>query len=523
MIRRPLTKYSKATDRTQVLVTEEALSGTSIVQWALGTCKLNFSQFPYEAQSECFVIAANYVPSSVTKACCSSALQSLFKAMAIEANHSGSIFLQLAEAKDCSNTFQNLHRSSNLAKCELQDLISSTAELCSSTIDSIISFLGIERYNAFRSNCTNLYAGNYSDETCFNCVMSYRQSLQALRKGDSSNGNRCNEALLVSLASSDVDSQNWVQGTFSCLWNEIVIVAAVLVILAPLLYILTRKQIQYASEKDLKNLSVVVFKKEPEDEAKRPLNCSDLYIFSPDEMAKATDSFNNSNLIGEGTLGKMYVGIMPSGMKAAIKRLNEGIELHNFIEEIFRKAKIRHPNLVSTVGCDKRTVILTWERRMQIFIGIARGLWFLHTNPLEKLVHGDIKLANILLTEKLEPKISDPMLSNYKLKKIERMETTANNVFNFGVVLLQLLTGRKPESLVKDARNAIMKGGSTSAMADPCLNGAYIVTEFQNVFSIAVQCTTPNEQERPNMEEVLQKLEETQILSLNFRSNCKNF
>ncbi|KAM4125638.1 hypothetical protein ACB094_01G325000 [Castanea mollissima] len=507
------------------------------------------------------------------KACCSSALQSLFKAMAIEANHSGSIFLQLPEAKDCSNTFQNLHQSSNLAKCELQDLISSsTAELCSSNIDSIISFLGIERYNAFQSNCTNLYASNYSDETCFNCVMSYRQSLQALKKGDSSNGNRCNEALLVSLASSDVDSQNSVQGTFSCLWNEIefswptqthrivkehlldskallatVIVAAVLVILAPLLYILTRKQIQYASEKDLKNLSAVVFKKEPEDEAKRPLNCSDLYIFSPDEMAKATDSFNNSNLIGEGTLGKMYVGIMPSGMKAAIKRLNKGIELHNFIDEICRKAKIRHPNLVSTVGCcdrgdeclvyeycvngdlsswllgDKRTVILTWERRMQIFIGIARGLWFLHTNPLEKLAHGDIKLANILLTEKLEPKISDRILSSYELKKPERMETTANDVFNFGVVLLQLLTGRKPESLVEEARNAIMKGGSISAMADPCLNGAYIVTEFQNVLSIAVQCTTPNEQERPNIEEVLQKLEETQILSLNFKSNRKNF
>ena len=68
-----------------------------------------------------------------------------------------------------------------------------------------------------------------------------------------------------------------------------------------------------------------------------------------------------------------------------------------------------------------------------------------------------------------------------------------------------------------------MKGGSISAMADPCLSGAYIVTEFQNVLSIAVQRTTPNEQERPNMEEVLQKLEETHILSLNFKSNCKNF
>ena len=123
---------------------------TELYSYVSGTCKFYFSQVPYEVQSECFDIATNSVLSSVMKACCSSTLQSLFKAMAIEAYHSGSIFLQLPEAKDCSNTFQNLHQSSNLAKCELQDLIySSTAELCSSTIDAIISFLGIERYNAF--------------------------------------------------------------------------------------------------------------------------------------------------------------------------------------------------------------------------------------------------------------------------------------------------------------------------------------------------------------------------------------
>ncbi|GLT68120.1 hypothetical protein SLA2020_403780 [Shorea laevis] len=72
-------------------------------------------------------------------------------------------------------------------------------------------------------------------------------------------------------------------------------------------------------------------------------------------MARATNSFDKSCLIGEGTLGKTYVGRMPSGMRVAIKRHDEGIELYTFVDDICRKAKIRHPNLVRTLGyCDTR-------------------------------------------------------------------------------------------------------------------------------------------------------------------------
>ncbi|KAG6625660.1 hypothetical protein CIPAW_16G113700 [Carya illinoinensis] len=431
------------------------------------SCSLNFSQFPYEAHNDCFGIAAGSISSPVMRSRCSSALRSFFQAIAIKTNQSGSIFLQMDEAQDCFNTFQSLHQRTNLNKCEIQQFISSsTPNLCSKGVDSITNFLG--------------------------------QSLQALKEGDSSNGQWCAEALLVSLASSDVNTPNWVYGTFSCLWSEIL-----LVILAPTLYTLTTKQLQHASEEDMDNLSgeengvcvysilqsfvnvnsckfvaaVVALKKEVEDEARSHFDCSGLYVFSQDEMNKATNSFDNSNLIGEGTLGKMYVGRMPSGMRVAIKRLKEGIKLHTLIDDICQKAKIRHPNLVSTLGyCDRgdeclvsefcvngdleswllgerRGSILTWEQRLQISIGIARGLWFLYDNPLQKMVHGDIK-----------------------------------------------------------ATDAVKKGESVSAMADPRLRGAMFGSEFRNLFSIAVLCTVPNECERPTMKQVLQRLEETQIL-----------
>ncbi|XP_050125533.1 protein STRUBBELIG-RECEPTOR FAMILY 8-like [Malus sylvestris] len=231
---------------------------------------------------------------------------------------------------------------------------------------------------------------------------------------------------------------------------------------------------------------------------------------------------------------------MPSGMPTVIKRLNQGIRVPSFGDEACRKAKIRHPNLVSTVGyCDKgehclvyehcvngslagwlfgngagnvKAPILTWEPRMQISIGVARGLCFLHANPLDKMVHGDVKVANIFLTEKLEAKIIDSDLSSFKPHERKGLRTIKTDVFDFGFLLLQVLTGKKAKSLIEEARDAILKGASISAMADPRLNGAYVASEFRNVLAIAVRCTAPNEGERPYMEEVVRKLEETHNL-----------
>ncbi|KAI5557273.1 hypothetical protein BDE02_18G092400 [Populus trichocarpa] len=496
-------------------------------------CSLDFNKFPYEAHSECLGVAN--VKDSTMQSCCHSALQSLFQAMAIRANKSRSIFLELNEAQDCTKTFQNLHNRTNLSTCELQDFISSskTPNLCSKDVDSLINLLGVERFSALQSNCNNLSTSNYNDDACYSCVMSYRSSLQALKQsGDSPNGEYCGEALLLSLLSTATDSANSIPRIFSCLWGEIegnlleskkllsaIIVAAIFVLLAPILYKLTRKQLQHACDKDIgENLS--------------------------DEVAKATNSFGNSNFIGEGVLGKTYIGMMPSGMRVAIKRLKEGVEVCHFLDEICEKAKIRHPNLVGIIGycnkgdqslvyeyClngdlatwllgDRMTSILTWQQRMNISIGIARGLWYLHHNPLKKICHGDMKLTKILLNEKLEAKISDFNLSRYKSKEKTGQEKIANDVFNFGILLLQIMTGRKSTSIA-EARDAVLRKGSLSGLADPRLNGAYDSAAFQNAMSIAVHCTNPSERERPNMEEVLQKLEQIQTQIL-VRTNCKD-
>ncbi|KAJ7955631.1 proline-rich receptor-like protein kinase PERK15 [Quillaja saponaria] len=262
------------------------------------TCTLDFGQFPYEAHSECFDITAGSFQFIGMDSCCSSALQSVLKAIALKSNRSRSIFLESAEAQNCSSTFQNYHPKTHLAKCNLQDFISSsTPNLCSNNIDSIRYLIGNERFNAFQSNCKGLSFINYTDDACYNFVQAYRQSLQVLKNSDSSNGERCPEALLVSLASSDVNSPNRVQGTLSCLWNEIklpwpkqkhnkvvgnllgskkvpatVIVAVTLVILVPVLYKLTKKHLQYASEKDIENLSVIALRKELEEESKSAFN-----------------------------------------------------------------------------------------------------------------------------------------------------------------------------------------------------------------------------------------------------------
>ncbi|KAG5225925.1 LRR receptor serine/threonine-protein kinase [Salix suchowensis] len=120
---------------------------------------------------------------------------------------------------------------------------------------------------------------------------------------------------------------------------------------------------------------------------------------------------------------------------------------------------------------------------MNISIGIAGGLWYLHHNPLKKICHGDIKLTKILLNEKLGAKISDFNLSHYKSEEKTGQEKIANDVFNFGIVLLQIMTGRK---------DAVLRNGSLSGESHLVLTVSFGIACIHSSFNqFYVYCPAP--------------------------------
>jgi serine/threonine protein kinase len=160
------------------------------------------------------------------------------------------------------------------------------------------------------------------------------------------------------------------------------------------------------------------------------------------EILEATHNFDTELLIGEGGFGKVYKGTLPDGTKVAVKRSDpkHGQGLPEFETEISVLSKIRHRHLVSLKGyCEeesemilvyeyvekgtlrdhlydlkenpKRSSKLSWKQRLEICIGSAKGLHYLHTSSTGGIIHRDVKSTNILLNENYVAKVADFGLS----------------------------------------------------------------------------------------------------------------
>ncbi|GLJ54940.1 hypothetical protein SUGI_1179480 [Cryptomeria japonica] len=213
-------------------------------------------------------------------------------------------------------------------------------------------------------------------------------------------------------------------------------------------------------------------------------------LFNLENIKTATRSFHEDNKLGEGGFGSVYKGTMPNGVQIAVKKLSvqslQGKE--QFLNEVKLVAKIQHRNLVKLLGCcaegserllvyellankslDKmlfhpqRSKELDWPKRLNIILGVARGLLYLHQDSHLRIIHRDIKTSNILLDEKLEPKISDFGLARLIHQDESHVETrlvgtfgymapeyvmlgqlsSKVDVYSFGVVILEIICGRK--------------------------------------------------------------------------------
>ncbi|RID78398.1 hypothetical protein BRARA_A01234 [Brassica rapa] len=293
-----------------------------------------------------------------------------------------------------------------------------------------------------------------------------------------------------------------------------------------------------------------------------PITASQYTVSS---LQVATNSFSQENIIGEGSLGRVYRAEFPNGKVIAVKKIdNAALSLQEedcFLEAVSNMSRLRHPNIVPLGGyCtehgqrllvyeyvgngnlddmlhlnDDRSMALTWNARVKVALGTAKALEYLHEVCLPSIVHRNFKSANILLDEELNPHLSDCGLAalnpnterqvstqvvgsfGYSAPEfaLSGIYTVKSDVYTFGVVMLELLTGRKPldssrtraeQSLVRWATPQLHDIDALSKMVDPSLNGMYPAKSLSRFADIIALCIQPEPEFRPPMSEVVQQL-----------------
>ncbi|KAL9269970.1 Receptor-like serine/threonine-protein kinase ALE2-like protein [Drosera capensis] len=313
-------------------------------------------------------------------------------------------------------------------------------------------------------------------------------------------------------------------------------------------------------------------------------------FLSYEELKGATNNFQPASILGEGGFGIVFKGVLSDGTAVAIKRLNSGGQQggKEFLVEVEMLSRLHHRNLVKLVGyyCSRDTsqnllcyelvpngsleawlhgplgvnCPLDWSTRMKIALDAARGLSYLHEDSQPCVIHRDFKASNILLENNFHAKVADFGLAkqapdgrtNYLATRVmgtfgyvapEYAMTgqllVKSDVYSYGVVLLELLTGRKPvdmsqpsgqENLVTWARPILRDKDRLEELADPKLQGKYLKEDFIRVCTIAAACVAPEASQRPTMGEVVQSLKmvqngseyyEPMLVSNNMRPNLR--
>ncbi|KAI5057316.1 hypothetical protein GOP47_0027331 [Adiantum capillus-veneris] len=288
---------------------------------------------------------------------------------------------------------------------------------------------------------------------------------------------------------------------------------------------------------------------------------------SMDEVRQATENFGSNSLIGEGSFGRVYLGRLKDGSSVAIKRLDVGNPQESdneFLAQVSRVSRLENANVVKLVGycLDGNLRVLAYEyatlgslhdilhgrksiqgsqpgpildlmQRLRIAVGAAKGLEYLHEKALHSFIHRDIRSSNILLFDDYSAKIADFNLSNQAPDMAARLQSTRvlgtfgyyapeyamtgelthkSDIYSFGVVLLELLTGRMPvdhklprgeQSLITWATPRLTED-KVRQIIDPRLKGDYSLKAVAKLAAVAALCVQFEADFRPNMSTVTQ-------------------
>ncbi|XP_068315493.1 probable LRR receptor-like serine/threonine-protein kinase At5g10290 isoform X2 [Pyrus communis] len=284
------------------------------------------------------------------------------------------------------------------------------------------------------------------------------------------------------------------------------------------------------------------------------------------ELQLATDNFSETNVLGQGGFGKVYKGVLSDNTKVAVKRLTDYERPGGdaaFQREVEMISVAVHRNLLRLIGfCTTPTErllvypfmqnlsvayrlreikpgepVLDWSTRKQVALGTARGLEYLHEHCNPKIIHRDVKAANVLLDEDFEAVVGDFGLA--KLVDVRRTNVTTQvrgtmghiapeylstgkssertDVFGYGIMLLELVTGQRAidfsrleeedDVLLLDHVKKLEREKRLDAIVDSNLNDGYNIQEVEMMIKVALLCTQGSPEDRPLMSEVVRMLE----------------
>ncbi|KAK2642497.1 hypothetical protein Ddye_024260 [Dipteronia dyeriana] len=287
--------------------------------------------------------------------------------------------------------------------------------------------------------------------------------------------------------------------------------------------------------------------------------------FSFRELQVATGNFSAKNILGQGGYGVVYKGCLPNRTIVAVKRLKDpnyngeiqfqtevemiGLALHRNLLRLYGfcmtpgERLLVYPYMPNGSVADRLRDTcqvkpsLDWNRRMCIARGAARGLLYLHEQCNPKIIHRDVKAANILLDGSFEAVVGDFGLAKLLDRRDSHVTTAVRgtvghiapeylstgqssektDVFGFGILLLELITGQKAldagngqvhKGMILDWVRTLHEEKRLEVLVDRDLKGCFDASDLEKAVELALQCTQSNPNIRPKMSEVLKILEE---------------
>ncbi|KAM5573500.1 G-type lectin S-receptor-like serine/threonine-protein kinase [Rosa sericea] len=285
---------------------------------------------------------------------------------------------------------------------------------------------------------------------------------------------------------------------------------------------------------------------------------SELLIYDFDTILTATDNFSITNKLGQGGFGPVYKGMLQDGKEIAVKRLSSssGQGIEEFKNEMLLISNLQHKNLVRIMGCCvkedeklliyefmpnksldtflfdmRKRAVLDWAIRFNIIQGVARGLLYLHHDSYVKVIHRDLKVSNILLDEKMNPKISDFGLARI-VEGTQNLENTQkvvgtrgymspeyamggmfsekSDVYSFGVLVLEIISSKKNTSFsLYDQQLGFLayawnlwNENKGLELVDEILGDSYSSSEVLKCVHIGLLCVQDNAVDRPTTTDI---------------------